>query len=65
LQPGDHIVRIDDTQVGALHTFYQVLWRGSSAEREVTLEIRRGDEAQTLKLRSVDRMKVLRHSQGI
>ena len=65
LQPGDHIVRIDGTRVDALKPFYQTLWRGSSPEREVTLEIRRGPESQTLKLRSLDRMKTLKQAQGV
>lgn len=65
LQPGDHIARIDGTAVGALKPFYQALWRGSSPEREVTLEVRRGNESQTVKLQSQDRMKTLRQSQGI
>ncbi len=65
LQPGDHIARIDGTSVSALKPFYQALWRGSSPEREVTLEIRRGPESQTVKLQSQDRMKTLRQVQGI
>ena len=65
LQAGDHIVGIDGTGVNALKAFYVLLWRGSSPEREVTLDVRRGTESQTLKLRSVDRMKTLRQAQGI
>lgn len=65
LQPGDHIARIDGTNVSALQPFYQALWRGGSPEREVTLEIRRGTESQTVKLQSKDRMKTLRQVQGI
>jgi len=65
LQPGDRITRIDGTSVDALEPFYQTLWRGSKPEREVTLEIRRGPEVQTLKLQSKDRMKTLRQAQGI
>ena len=65
LQPGDHIARIDGASVNALKPFYQALWRGSSAEREVTLEVRRGPESRTIKLQSQDRMKTLRQVQGI
>lgn len=65
LQPGDQIVRIDGAAVGALEAFYKALWRGNDPEREVTLEIRRDGQAQTLRLRAVDRMKVLRQAQGI
>ncbi len=65
LQPGDHIARIDGTAVSALKPFYAALWRGDSPEREVTLEVRRGPQTQTVKLRSVDRMTTLRQPQGI
>jgi serine protease Do len=65
LQPGDRIVRIDGVEVNALETLWKQLWSGSSAEREVTLEIVRGGDKQTLKVQSVDRMKTLRRSRGI
>lgn len=65
LQPGDRIERIDGTEVRALDVLWKSLWAGGSPEREVTLDIRRGDELQTMKLQSVDRMKTLRRSQGI
>jgi serine protease Do len=65
LEPGDHIVRIDGLAVAALKPFYLTLWRGGSPEREVTLDVRRGTETQTLRLRAVDRMKTLRQSVGI
>ena len=65
LQPGDRIVRIDGSEVGALEAFYKALWSGGAPEREVTLEVRRGGESQTLKVQSVDRMKTLRRANGI
>ena len=65
LQEGDRIVRIDGAEVRTLETLWKTLWRGGASEREVTLEIRRGDEPRTLKLQSVDRMKTLRRPQGI
>ncbi len=65
LQPGDYIRRIDGASVGALGAFYAALWRGNGPEREVALEIGRGSESQTVRLRSIDRMKVLRQAQGI
>jgi serine protease Do len=64
LQPGDRILRIDGAEVAALETLYKTLWR-DSAEREVTLVIRRGGETQTLTLKAIDRMKTLRKPQGI
>jgi S1-C subfamily serine protease len=64
LAVGDRILRIDDTPVASLEALWKALWRGN-AEREVTVEIRRGAGQQTLKLQSVDRMKTLRRAQGI
>jgi serine protease Do len=64
LQPGDRIVRIDGTDVHSLESLYRTLWR-DGAEREVTLDIRRDEVSQTLRLRSQDRMKTLRQPQGI
>ncbi|MEF7613421.1 S1C family serine protease [Aquincola sp. MAHUQ-54] len=65
LQPGDRIERIDGTVVGSLAALWQALWRGGQPEREVTLDIVRGDAPQTVKLQTVDRMKTLRRAQGI
>ena len=48
LEPGDFIVRIDGTAVWRLEQFYKALWRGTSPEREVTLDIRRDGRPQTL-----------------
>ena len=59
LEPGDRIVRIDGTEVKALEVLWKTLWAGGAPEREVTLDIVRGGEPQTLKLQSVDRMKTL------
>jgi S1-C subfamily serine protease len=65
LQPGDRIVRIDGTEVRALEALWKSLWTGGQPEREVTLDIERDQTPQTLKLQSVDRMKTLKHAQGI
>jgi serine protease Do len=65
LQPGDRIVRIDGTEVKALEVLWKTLWAGGAPEREVTLDIVRGGQPQTLKLQSVDRMKTLKRAQGI
>jgi serine protease Do len=64
LRPGDRIIRIDGSEVGGLESFYKSLWR-EAPEREVELLIRRGDSTQTLKPKSLDRMKTLRRPQGI
>ena len=53
------------TEVKALDVLWKTLWSGGAPEREVTLDIVRRGEAQTLKLQSVDRMKTLKSAQGI
>ena len=65
LQPGDRILRIDGEPVQALGALWQALWRGGASERAVTLDIRRDEQAQTLTVHSVDRLKTLRRAQGI
>ncbi|HEX6706741.1 MAG TPA: S1C family serine protease [Albitalea sp.] len=65
LRPGDTIVRIDGTAVKSLEAFYKALWRGTPAEREITLEIERSAAAQTVKVQATDRMKTLRRARGI
>jgi S1-C subfamily serine protease len=65
LQPGDQIVSIDGAKVNGLEVLYKTLWGSASPQREVTLEVQRGAESQTLKLISVDRMKTLRQPKGI
>ena len=64
LRPGDHIVRIDGSEVAGLASFYKSLWR-SAPERDVSLAIRRGGVDQVLSVRSQDRMKTLSRPQGI
>ena len=65
LQVGDRILRIDGAPVRDLAGFYRTLWTGSTPEREVTLDIARSGEPQTLKLQALDRMKTFRRAQGI
>jgi len=64
LEAGDRIVSIDGTEVHALDVLWKALWAGAP-EREVRLEIVRQGQPQTLRVQSVDRMKTLRHAQGI
>lgn len=65
LLPGDEISRVDGTEVRDLETFYKTLWKRSDAESEIRLEIHRGSHAQTLTVRSIDRMKSLVRPGGI
>ena len=65
LLPGDEISSVDGTEVRDLETFYKTLWKRSDAEGEIRLEIHRGTNAQTLTVRSIDRMKSLVQPGGI
>ncbi|WP_324430862.1 S1C family serine protease [Azohydromonas sp.] len=62
---GDRIVRIDGADVSTLDTLWKALWTGGGPEREVRLEVRRGDDTHTLRLQSVDRQSTLRRARGI
>lgn len=64
LRPGDRILRLDGAEVSNLESLYKALWR-ASAERDVTLDIRRGGEPQRVTVQTTDRTKTLRKPQGI
>ncbi len=65
LEAGDRILRIDGVAVTGLELLWKTLWASASPERDVVLDIVRGDKPQTLKVRSVDRAATLRRPQGI
>ena len=65
LEPGDLITAVDGTPVTDLASFYKTLWREPRAEREVSLEVRRGAESRSLTVRAIDRMKTLSRPQGV
>jgi S1-C subfamily serine protease len=65
LQRGDRILRLDGQPVQALQTLWQTLWRGGPPEREVVLQIRRGEALRELKIFSVDRLRVLKQPTGV
>ena len=65
LQPGDFILAVDGITIGDLASFYKTLWRDRRAERDVALDIRRGEETLHLKARAIDRMKTFSRPQGI
>jgi serine protease Do len=66
VQKCDRIVRLDGSQVDSLETLWKTLWQGGpNTEREVQLDITRDGRPMTLTLHSVDRMKTLRHAQGV
>lgn len=66
LRAGDRIIKVDGMPVSTLEAFYKRVWNSGAAERDIELEIDRGDGQPTvLKVRSMDRMKHLRGSVGI
>jgi serine protease Do len=65
LERGDRILRIDGVSVTGLEQLWKTLWTGASPERDVVLDIVRGEQPQTLKVRSVDRAATLRRPRGI
>jgi S1-C subfamily serine protease len=65
LQAGDHILGIDGVAVRTLDQLWTTLWRSGPAEREVSLEIQREGNKQTVKVFTVERAKTLRRSQGV
>jgi len=65
LQVGDRIMRIDGVEVARLEQLWKTLWAGSTSEREVTLEIQRGGQAQTVKVFAVDRAMALKRAGGV
>ena len=62
---GDAIVAVDGIAVADVDSFYQALWRGDRAERDITLDVRRGGEPTQVRVHSVDRMKTLSRPQGV
>lgn len=65
LQPGDLIRRLDGVPTATLESFYRQLWHGGAAERDLTLEVQRGDRVRDVPVHSVDRMRTLRRARGI
>lgn len=65
LEPGDRIVRIDGAEVQTLDALWRRLWSGGQPEREVVLDIRRGDEARSARLHGIDRMKTLKKARSV
>ncbi len=65
MKAGDRILHIDKVAVSSLDTLWKSLWAGGAPEREVTIQIERNEQKQTIRLQTVDRMKTLKRSEGI
>jgi len=61
---GDRITAIDGAPVATLDALWTKLWSGA-AERDVSLEIVRGEQRQMLTVRTVDRNRQLKRATGI
>ncbi len=64
VRAGDRIMAIDGAPVDSLDTLWTRLWNGA-AERDVRIEIERGQARQTLNVRTVDRNRQLKKSSGV
>jgi S1-C subfamily serine protease len=64
VRAGDRITAIDGAPVDSLDALWTRLWSGA-AERDVRLDIERGDARQTLDVRTVDRNRQLRRAAGV
>jgi serine protease Do len=61
---GDRITAIDGVAVSTLDALWTRLWSGA-AERDVSIEVERGESRQTLNVRTVDRIRQLKRATGI
>jgi len=61
---GDRITAIDGAPVATLDALWTKLWSGA-AERDVSLEIVRGEQRQMLTVRTIDRNRQLKRATGI
>ena len=61
---GDRIIAIDSAPVATLDALWTKLWSGA-AERDVSLEIERGEARQTVTVHTVDRNRQLKRASGI
>jgi serine protease Do len=64
VRAGDRILAIDGAAVDSLDALWTRLWNGA-AERDVALDIERGDAKQTLNVRTVDRNRQLKRASGV
>ena len=64
VRAGDRIISIDNAPVATLDALWLKLWSGA-AERDVNIEIERGEARQTLTARTVDRNRQLKRASGI
>jgi S1-C subfamily serine protease len=65
VEQGDVIVALDGTPVSDLAGFYRTLWRDGRPERDVVLELRRGDETLRVTVHAIDRMSTLSRPRGV
>ena len=65
LEPGDRIMAIDGTPVGALAVLWKTLWATQPASRSVLLDVRRGSERLNVTVHAVDRAWTMRRAEGI
>jgi len=65
VQRGDVIVAVDGIRVTDLTSFYEALWKGDRPDRDVVLDIRRGEETLQTTVHAIDRMRTLSRPKGV
>jgi serine protease Do len=60
LGPGDIILSVDGTTVETLPAFYRKLWAAGQPGAEVTLKVLKGAEVREYRIRSMDRIDLLK-----
>ena len=65
LEPGDVVLGVDGIEVADLASLYRALWRDERPDRDVLLEIQRGNERLRLAVHAIDRMETLSRPQGV
>jgi serine protease Do len=65
LAPGDIILALDGESVESLPAFYRKLWAVGKPGAEVTLKVLKGTEVREYRIRSIDRLEMIRRKPTI
>ena len=65
LAPGDIILALDGESVESLPAFYRKLWAVGKPGTEVTLKVLKGTEVREYRIRSIDRLEMIRRKPTI
>jgi serine protease Do len=65
IRRGDLIVAVDGKPVESLESLYKGIWAHARTDDEIRITLPRGEDAQTLTMRAVDRMMLMAKPSGI